>query len=85
MYEFVNKRFAFDVELLKRAKEFGMSIFEMPVVWTEEKGSKVSIKTAFELFMAVIRLGLGSKRKIYSVHGDDQPVQGHVVLYKKIN
>jgi len=36
-------RFAFDVELLFLCRRFGLSVAEVPVVWRNAKGSKVSI------------------------------------------
>lgn len=50
---------AFDVELLYKAKKAGFSIKEHPTVWTEQKGTKMNvIKTSLQMFLAVARLRL---------------------------
>lgn len=49
--------FAFDLEILMRAKINNFSIAEVPVKWIEErKYSKVSFKTSWQMFVALIKL-----------------------------
>lgn len=59
-------RFAFDVEILMRAKTRGMRILEMPVKWVNSPGSKVnplsdSLRMLYDLVR--IRLSLGIREK----------------------
>ncbi|MEZ0535997.1 dolichyl-phosphate beta-glucosyltransferase [Caldicellulosiruptoraceae bacterium PP1] len=54
---FMLNKFAFDVELLLRAKKKKYRILEMPVEWKEVKNSKVnSIKTSIEMFLSLFKL-----------------------------
>lgn len=56
--------FAFDVEVLMIARELGMRIREVPVVWYHAPNSKVSpVKDATRMFADVIRLRVQRARR----------------------
>ncbi len=48
--------FAFDVEALLLAKRIGYKIKEVPVKWTNKKGSKVRLGHSLKMFMELLRL-----------------------------
>lgn len=48
--------FAFDVELLLKAKEMGYKIKEVPVTWVQKAGSSISILTAVEMFIELLKI-----------------------------
>lgn len=49
--------FAFDIELLFKAKKYGFSIKEVPVVWNNVEGSKVHpIRDPLKMFIAIFRV-----------------------------
>lgn len=54
--------FEFDVELLWRVKKAGCRIVEIPVVWTDDKGSKFSFKYIPSMFVNLMKLRLGLYR-----------------------
>ncbi|ADQ45564.1 glycosyl transferase family 2 [Caldicellulosiruptor kronotskyensis 2002] len=52
----IANRFAFDVEILLRAKMLDFSIAEIGVNWQEQKGSHVKLRTTFEMIKSLIKL-----------------------------
>ena len=57
---FVNQSldgFAFDIEILHKAKKNGFSIKEVPVVWNNVKGSKVKgVRDPIKMFFSIFRV-----------------------------
>ncbi len=52
-------RWAFDVELLYKARKAGFTIKEQPTIWTEHEGTKMNVtKTSLQMFLAIARLRL---------------------------
>jgi len=52
-------QWAFDVDLLYKAKERGLTIKEIPTVWEDKRGSKISLlKAPFRMFSGIMRLRL---------------------------
>jgi len=50
-------RFAFDVEMLFIAKKFGYKIIEVPVIWVDQKGSKVNpLNDSFNMFFDILKI-----------------------------
>ena len=48
--------FAFDVELLVIAKKHNFKIAEIPIVWENQKFSKVKFKSAFKMFFSLLKI-----------------------------
>ena len=48
--------FAFDVELLVKAKKHNFKIAEIPVTWENHKLSKVKPKSAFKMFFSLLKI-----------------------------
>lgn len=49
-------RFGFDIEVLALAKKMGYKVKEVPVVWDNPPGSKVNLKSYFEVFKDLIKI-----------------------------
>ena len=49
-------RFGFDIEVLALAKKIGYKIKELPVVWNNPAGSKVSLKSYFEVLKDLFKI-----------------------------
>lgn len=52
----VANRFAFDIEILLRAKLLELSIAETGIIWQEQKGSHVKLSSVFEMLKSLIKL-----------------------------
>lgn len=52
------KRWAFDIDLLYCLKKKGFKIIEVPTVWSEKIGTKLTFKTPYEMFMSILKLRL---------------------------
>lgn len=52
------KKWAFDIDLLYCLKKKGFKIIEVPTVWSERLGSKLTFKTPYEMFMSILKLRL---------------------------
>ncbi len=52
------KKWAFDIDLLYCLKKKRFSIVEVPTVWSERTGSKLTFKTPYEMFMSILKLRL---------------------------
>jgi len=48
--------FAFDVELLVIAKKHNFKIAEIPIVWENQKFSKVKFSSAFKMFFSLLKI-----------------------------
>jgi glycosyltransferase involved in cell wall biosynthesis len=60
-------RFAFDVELLFLCRRFGLSIAELPVIWRNAEGSKVSIVgDPLNMIWDVLRVRWRFRRGLYN-------------------
>ena len=58
------KQWAFDVELLYLCKKFGFTVIEVPTVWVDKEGSKLSpIGGGFKMLTALFKLRLQHLRK----------------------
>lgn len=58
--------FSFDVELLFIAKKLKLKIKELPVVWIDQKGSKVSpFKDSFRMLADIMRIRVNGLRDVY--------------------
>jgi hypothetical protein len=52
-------QWAFDVELIFQVRRTGRDVVEAPVIWRDQKGSKVRVfRSAFEMVLALSRLRL---------------------------
>ena len=61
------KGFAFDVEILLIAKKLSYKIKEMPVVWKDKKGSKISpLKDAVKMLLQLFAIKYNSFNKKYT-------------------
>lgn len=49
-------RFGFDIEVLALAKKIGYKIKEAPVIWNNPSGSKVSLKSYFEVLKDLFKI-----------------------------
>ena len=49
-------RFGFDIEVLALAKKMGYKIKEVPVVWDNPSGSKVNLKSYFEVLKDLFKI-----------------------------
>jgi dolichyl-phosphate beta-glucosyltransferase len=59
-------RFAFDVELLFLCARFGLSVVEVPVVWRNAPGSKVSVlRDPINMIADVVRIRWRFRRGLY--------------------
>jgi len=60
-------RFAFDVELLFLCERFGLSVAEVPVIWRDAPGSKVSIlRDPLNMLVDVLRVRWRFRRGLYN-------------------
>lgn len=64
----VINRWAFDVELLVIAKKKGYEITEVPVIWVNDRESKVNIKGMVHMMLEVIQIRKNMWRGIYMNH-----------------
>jgi glycosyltransferase involved in cell wall biosynthesis len=58
-------RFGFDVEILFIAKKLGLRIVEVPVVWNDVEGTKVSMLAGVDAFLDPIRVRWNDIRGLY--------------------
>lgn len=63
----VARRYAFDVEILLRAKLMDLKVAEIGVNWTAQNGSKITLFTPVEMLIALL--------KIVSVYNGSKPLQ----------
>lgn len=54
--DIILKRWAFDVDLLYSMKRRGFKIIEVPTVWSEKTGSKLTWKVPYEMFLNLMKL-----------------------------
>jgi dolichyl-phosphate beta-glucosyltransferase len=60
-------RFAFDVELLFLCERFGLSVADVPVIWRDAPGSKVSIlRDPLNMIVDVLRVRWRFRRGLYN-------------------
>jgi dolichyl-phosphate beta-glucosyltransferase len=60
-------RFAFDVELLFLCRRFGLTVREVPVIWRNAPGSKVSILgDPLNMIYDVLRVRWRFRRGLYN-------------------
>ena len=80
-------RFAFDLELLLIAKELGLPIREVPVVWTDVPGSKVRIiKDSGIILKDLIRTSTRRSRPhIFGCVLEKNPQQNPEILKSELN
>jgi glycosyltransferase involved in cell wall biosynthesis len=65
-------RFAFDVEFLFLCRKFGLSVVEVPVVWRNAPGSKVSIfRDPLNMLVDVARVRWRFRRGLYNPEASD--------------
>lgn len=50
------KKWAFDIDLLYCLKKKGFMVVEIPTVWSERIGSKLTFKTPYEMFISILKL-----------------------------
>jgi dolichyl-phosphate beta-glucosyltransferase len=66
-------RFAFDVELLFLCRKFGLAVVEVPVVWRNAPGSKVSIfRDPLNMLADVARVRWRFRRGLYNPEASDR-------------
>ena len=67
-------RFAFDVELLFLCRRFGLSVREVPVIWRNAPGSKVSILgDPLNMLLDVLRVRWRFRRGLYNPEATAEP------------
>ena len=67
-------RWAFDVDLLYKAKKLGYQVTEVPTIWADDQNSVLNVRRAsIEMLLAITRLRLQ-----YS------PLRGMVLIYDKL-
>ena len=67
-------RFAFDVELLFLCRRFGLSVREVPVIWRNAPGSKVSILgDPLNMLLDVLRVRWRFRRGLYNPETTAEP------------
>jgi dolichyl-phosphate beta-glucosyltransferase len=60
------ERFSFDIEILFIAKKLGYKIKELPVIWIDQKGSKVNpIKDSLKMLIDLFRIRYNNIKKKY--------------------
>jgi hypothetical protein len=59
------ERFGFDVEILYIARKHGFRILEVPVVWNDVAGTKVSLRGGLNAFADPWRVRLNDLRGYY--------------------
>lgn len=60
--------FAFDVEILFLARQFGFAVKEMPVTWVNEENSHVDpVKDSIRMFRDVMRIKLNHMKGTYTI------------------
>lgn len=60
-------RFSYDLEVLSRARDFGLRVAEVGVRWRDKAGSTVRPRDVFDTLIDVVRLRL---RSMSQVHGE---------------
>ncbi len=67
--------FAFDIEVLARARQCGLSVGEMPIAWGHVEGSRVGMRSGLRSFTdaVAIRRALGPSRPRHEPPGDRTP------------
>jgi len=60
-HDMVLSGFAFDLELVLRAKNMGFRVEEVPVMWSYREGSKVNLKTGWNMLREVAKLRVNIK------------------------
>lgn len=67
--------FAFDIEILARARQAGLSVGEMPIAWGHVEGSRVGMRSGLRSFSDALRIrrALGSSRPRTEPPGDRPP------------
>jgi dolichyl-phosphate beta-glucosyltransferase len=60
------ERFGFDVEALYVARKLGYATLEVPVVWNNVEGSKVSFASGLNGFLDIARVRLNDLRGLYN-------------------
>lgn len=66
--------FAFDIEVLARASQAGLSVGEMPIAWGHVEGSRVGLGSGFRSFIDAVRIrrALGPSRPRHLPPGDHE-------------
>lgn len=54
--DIIIKKWAFDVDLLYSLKKKGFKTLEIPTVWSEKLGTKLTWKTSYEMFWSLVKL-----------------------------
>jgi glycosyltransferase involved in cell wall biosynthesis len=67
---FTEAGFAFDIELLSRARNAGLNIREVPVTWQDKKGGHMSFMSSLTLLVDLVKLKARLKR-------EDEGAVGH--------
>lgn len=64
--------FAFDIEVLARARQAGLSVGEMPISWGHVEGSRVDLRSGLRSFSDAVRIrrALGPSRPRHLAPGD---------------
>jgi glycosyltransferase involved in cell wall biosynthesis len=74
---------AFDINLLYSLKVAGFSIREVPTVWTDKIGSKMSLnKGALAIILSVLRLRMIYSGKLYEILRPLRPIEAWI--YRKL-
>jgi len=70
------ERFGFDPEVLYIAKKRGLRLLEVPVVWNDSEGSKVSyFSDSIRMVMDLIRIRLNDFKGRYDLASRDAPLE----------
>lgn len=72
---------AFDVNLLYSLKRAGFTVLEVPTEWTDKIGSKVTsslFRSAFTMFLSVVRIWLIYSPKLYSLLRPLKPMEAWI-------
>lgn len=55
---------AFDVEILYLARRLGYKVIEVPIVWVNDKETKVTLRSMMKMIWEVVRVRVGYNRKL---------------------
>ena len=73
------KGFAFDIEILARARQAGLAVGEMPLAWGHVEGSRVGMRSGLRSFSDAVRIRrvLGTARPPAAEVGGVEPMADH--------
>ena len=72
------ERFGFDPEVLYIARKRGLRLLEVPVIWNDSEGSKVSyFRDSINMFTDLIRIRLSDLAGRYEALGKDAAIEAH--------